>query len=252
MKPFSPRRKRTLLSDSLQQQLNSYAMAAGAAGVSLLALARPAEAKIIYTAVHENAVGVNLDLDNDGTPDFRICFSNNTYHCSSTSAGRRPPGYFDALVVKPLNALNKIRGKGFLALALAPGKEVKGIFPGSDYTMAVVDCSSTCYSEGHWFNATKRYLGFKFRIDGKNHYGWARLTVHWANQKATLTGYAYETVPGKSLITGQTKEANEMGASEADADRTSPVFKPASLGVLATGAQGLSRWRRKEPALLGK
>jgi hypothetical protein len=40
------------LSRSLHQQLNTYALAAGAAGVGLLALAPPAEAKIIYTPAH--------------------------------------------------------------------------------------------------------------------------------------------------------------------------------------------------------
>ncbi len=37
------------LSDSLHQRLNSYALAASAAGVGLLALVQPAQAKIIYT-----------------------------------------------------------------------------------------------------------------------------------------------------------------------------------------------------------
>jgi hypothetical protein len=37
------------LSDSVHHQLNMYALAASAAGVSVLALAQPAECKIIYT-----------------------------------------------------------------------------------------------------------------------------------------------------------------------------------------------------------
>jgi len=45
-------RKSSNLSGSLQRQLNTYALAASAAGVGALALAQPAEAKIIYTPVH--------------------------------------------------------------------------------------------------------------------------------------------------------------------------------------------------------
>jgi hypothetical protein len=40
-------RKTTRVSDSLHRQLNMYALAASAAGVSLLALAAPSEAEII-------------------------------------------------------------------------------------------------------------------------------------------------------------------------------------------------------------
>jgi hypothetical protein len=40
------------LSESTQRCLNSYALAATAAGVGVLALALPAEAKIVYTAAH--------------------------------------------------------------------------------------------------------------------------------------------------------------------------------------------------------
>jgi len=46
------KRKRGTLSSSLEHRLNSYALAASAAGVSFLALAQPAEAKIVYTPEH--------------------------------------------------------------------------------------------------------------------------------------------------------------------------------------------------------
>jgi hypothetical protein len=46
----SPRpRKPSALSWSTHQRLNSYALAASAAGVSVLALARASEAKVVYT-----------------------------------------------------------------------------------------------------------------------------------------------------------------------------------------------------------
>jgi hypothetical protein len=43
---------------SLDQHLNLYALAAGAAGVSLLAFAQPSEAKIVYTPTHK-VIGTN-------------------------------------------------------------------------------------------------------------------------------------------------------------------------------------------------
>jgi hypothetical protein len=44
-----PARTPARLSDSLHHRLNVYALAASAAGMGLLALARPAEGKIVYT-----------------------------------------------------------------------------------------------------------------------------------------------------------------------------------------------------------
>jgi hypothetical protein len=52
-----------------------YTLAAGAAGVCILALAQPAEAKIVYTPANIR-LGMNqhydLDLNHDGITDFSI------------------------------------------------------------------------------------------------------------------------------------------------------------------------------------
>jgi hypothetical protein len=58
MNRSSTPRKTACLSKSVHQQLNMYAIAAGAAGVGVLALAGPAEAKIIYTQTHV-VIGTN-------------------------------------------------------------------------------------------------------------------------------------------------------------------------------------------------
>jgi hypothetical protein len=47
------------LSDSLHHQLSTYALAATAAGVGVLALAQPVEAKIIYTPAHNTLNPIN-------------------------------------------------------------------------------------------------------------------------------------------------------------------------------------------------
>ena len=75
MKRSSGPRKTASLSESTNRQLNKYALAAGAAGVGMLALAQTAEAKIVYTRVNKPlsyAVTI-LDLNNDGIPDFGFC-----------------------------------------------------------------------------------------------------------------------------------------------------------------------------------
>jgi hypothetical protein len=72
------------------------------------------------------------------------------------------------------------------------------------------------------------YLGLKCQIAGKTHYGWARLNVsfdhHSKKITGTLTGYAYETIPNKPIITGKTKGPDVI------------TVQPGSLGALAAGA----------------
>ena len=86
-------------------------------------------------------------------------------------------------------------------------------------------------------NVSNRYLGLKFTINGKTHYGWARLNVSFQiNQgrgtlKATLTGYAYETIPNKAIVAGRTKGPDVV------------TLEPASLGHLARGASAIPAWR---------
>jgi hypothetical protein len=63
------------LSDSVRLRLNMYALAASAAGVGALALARPSEAEIVYRPA-QVTIRINktipLDLNHDGKTDFRL------------------------------------------------------------------------------------------------------------------------------------------------------------------------------------
>ena len=119
-------------------------------------------------------------------------------------------------------------------------------------------CIRSCnyYAGGNWARVTNRYLGLKFKINGKTHYGWARLSVQISSDyrqiTATLTGYAYETIAGKSIKAGQTKGPADDSTNQdfgPGASITNPIPdtpQPASLGMLALGAQGVPMWRRKE------
>jgi hypothetical protein len=108
---------------------------------------------------------------------------------------------------------------------------------------------------GRWFSATNRYLGLKFKIKGKIHFGWARLSVVGRQRiTAALTGYAYETIPGKVIKAGQTKGTaddptnSNFGPGASLNSFISDKQQPATLGALAMGAPGLSIWRRKKSA----
>jgi hypothetical protein len=126
--------------------------------------------------------------------------------------------------------------------------------------MARGQCKRDCSFWGNWLGANNRYLGLAFTIHGKTHYGWARLSVHVVSHRfisSTLTGYAYETIAGKSIIAGKTKGPADDPTNDdfgSGASQTSPIpdkSKPATLGMLALGAQGVPLWRRKESTLEG-
>ncbi len=97
--------------------------------------------------------------------------------------------------------------------------------------MAVYSCSTACgYLRGPWAFDGNGYLGLRFKIGKQIHYGWARLTVQELGDykfKATLTGYAYETIPNKPIITGHTKGPDVI------------TLEPGSLGALAAGVSRL-------------
>jgi hypothetical protein len=223
-----------------------YALAATAAGVGMLALAQPAEAKIIYTPTHRTIKThdiLHLDLNHDRIGDFTI--SNQSF-CTSDICGR-------TLRALPVGGNNRVVGaKGiggpFYAYALKRGVKIGPRQPFSGKLMAA---SGTEYgSVGQWFNVSDRYLGLKFAIKGKLHYGWARLSVivGGGHITAALTGYAYETIPNKPIIAGKTKGTDEIGieAQASAAAFSAPSPKLATLGFLALGAPGLSIWRREE------
>jgi hypothetical protein len=252
---MKPSKKPARLSESVHQRLNMYALAASAAGVGCLALAQAAEAKIVYTPAHVKSSPLTnfpLDLNHDGITDF-------TLYDTSGFSGKD----FNArLSVVPVR-VNGIWGRQYsFASALPAGVRVgpHGPFASrSGQVMAsyfhIVSTNTHAGYRGQWANSGKgiknRYLGLKFQINSKDHFGWARLTVtvnkaHGPSFTGILTGYAYETIPNKPIITGKTREAGEMtNLGQPEATLGKPVRKPATLGLLAMGGPAVSIWRRE-------
>jgi hypothetical protein len=94
------------------------------------------------------------------------------------------------------------------------------------------------WGKGH--QGTGPYMGFKFLIDGEIHYGWARVNVKakFLGLSATLTGYAYETIANRPILTGFTH-----GTADASSDpsQETQALAPGSLGQLALGVASSGR-----------
>jgi len=267
-----PSRSTFDFSESVHRQLNMYALAASAAGVSLLALAPTVEGKIVYTPANVKLRGpFPLDLNHDGKIDFFLLQSVSVtslaiqwlsvcHHLSQVSRGiyvcSTRTSSSDAQ-----NAVKVIKTSGReVAAALRAGARIQnGDRFRAKAAIGMARVSYTTFTttqrprwSGAWANGGKgvknRYLGLKFKIKGKFHFGWARLTVTTQGRTfaATLTGYAYETIPGKGIVAGQTKGPEEVERQPPSAALHAPRRPLATLGALALGSPGLSIWRREE------
>ena len=233
-------RKSFKISDSLNRQLNTYALAASAAGVSVLALARASEAKVVYTETHQVTHAdfpLYIDLNHDGIKDFLL---RATYYAGTAyfKVGLDASGYRNNNAVA---GGRSSRSSYFFsaAYALPAGARIgpKRKFPVHHPFMAEElfnRVHTSQYSDlGPWAGkgkgVTDRYLGLKFVVGGEVHYGWARLSVtlghhrQYGDVSGTLTGYAYETVPNKAIIAGQITGPNVI------------TLQPEALGSLARG-----------------
>jgi hypothetical protein len=244
---------------SFHQRLNICRVAALVAVVIVLALAHPAEAKIVYTPANQDLLKgqFDLDLNNDGKIDFIL----------AGSLASRGCGEFGNAITASLNIV-PIRGNGYEgrdAAKLDTGLPIGGgrrfFARAAKMANVIQQCTHIPVFTGNWVvrGAVDGYLGLKFSIHGKDHYGWAHVKTnlaigHYSWFSAGLIGYAYETVAGKAIKAGQTKgaaaERDEEGFGTG-ASFVSPISdapQPASLGMLALGAQGIPFLRRKESA----
>ena len=258
MKRLSGPRKTSNLSQSIHQQLNMYAIAAGAAGVGLLALAQPAQAKIVYTAANTK-LPINapfyLDLNHDGIKDFKLYLRS----ASGPPTGSRSVYNSLRITGQRKNEVWTVRSSHtsrFCAAALPKGRQVGPRSPlqKGSHIMAVyaqsVGGGGTEFCPWATNNVNAHpYLGLKFLINGKIHFGWARIeNVILVGVSATLVDYAYETVPNRPIVAGKMKGPDvDSSAEQQNAGAlTAPTPKPATLGLLAMGSPSLSIWRRRQ------
>jgi hypothetical protein len=182
VKTGSKSRKAVTLNDSLERRILAYALAAGAV---IFGAARPAEANtIVYTPTF-TPMGpgntLSLDLNHDGVGDFTF---QTEFHISSSSFFQRSSRRLD---VSGDLAGNSVMGSGPLVLTtgayIGPSQafQQSAFMAGAAETRRIVlpsyHSSSSSGSWGNWRNANG-FLGLRFQIGGKTHYGWAQLWVY--------------------------------------------------------------------------
>jgi hypothetical protein len=213
------------VNEKLDRRLAAYVAAASAAGIGILGAPQAAQGEVVYTPANvsfQDTGKLMIDLNNDGIPDFEVF----RRPCGSSHSG--------CMDLNPLVAGNGFRpdgdevAAGFFGVPVGAGEKfLTGDGKSSYGNVMVLDGAYGPYSwsGGPWAHSTNRYLGLRFMINGQTHYGWARLSINDLHGPSVLTGYAYETIPNKTIIEGDTS-----GAAVGTA-------KSGTLGALATGAK---------------
>ena len=223
------------LPETLNRRLSGYALAAGATA-SLLSMPQAAHAEIVYTPT-DQTVGIggkyNLDLNNDGTPEFLIEGFGGSLG-AQLDISRESTGIEGIEDITPCN--NNSSTYCTYAAAVQQGDMIPGKFARFASEGARIEIAEKSGYLGYWQNVRNHYLGLEFQISGKKHYGWARMSVqvNGLSMTAHITGYAYETVANQPIHAGQRTEMTAAPSSE-----SAPA--QGSLGSLARGASGSQR-----------
>jgi hypothetical protein len=176
--------------------------------------AQPAEAKVVSTSVNTTLTGsghIKIDLNHDGVADFDIQSAISLVACGLGH------GVHGVVTITPRTG-DGVLASGANAVALASGIRVEpsGTFSNYQSLMTNFFLSRGCgsaYRYGQWCGvgtytcSHTGYLGLRFVADGQTHYGWAYITVNGSlfhGLSVTLTSFAYETVAGQGITTGQT------------------------------------------------
>jgi hypothetical protein len=227
----SHKKKTGAVAANVDKQLKSYALAAAAAGVGLVALSNTASAQVIYTPTKITLIDgtTPIDLDNDGVTDFTLTdavklktsYSNRMLTVTGATGNEVVKGMGKGAAAALLQNAPISSGQTFLHVDKAAGRMASVGYK----CISSGNCPS--FAIGPFKSVKNEYLGFKFTINGATHFGWARLNVKYLISKGGnssiqvyLSGYAYQATANTEIGAGQVTGSDTKG----------------TLGELARGA----------------
>lgn len=205
---------------NLDSKLMRYTAAAGAvAGVTA------ANGQVSYTdidpdiTINSNGQGVNLDIDNDATPDYVVAVFD-TAGVTGTVSGIAYTFTYGGGVLQPQNSnswLGFNSSSDTVATVLNANDNISSAGSvwsnaGSAYLEFQATYTFPAYAfggtfgGGAWGGVTDKYAGLKFSTGGSTYYGWVRMDVSADGKSITIKDFAYETTPDAAILAG------DMGA----------------------------------------
>ncbi len=165
------------------------------------------EVVVIYTDIDPDFTNYNsgnsyeLDLNNDQIVDFSIGRAWDGYDNKEwLGIASTPQAENGILSVAPwyVHPVPLPSGK-----IISKGGYRNGEFYNKDGTFTLGDCFANepdCFYD--WQVKGDKYLGLRFYINGKRHFGWARLEIinstNWI-----VKDYAYNAIPNNGILAGQ-------------------------------------------------
>ncbi|MBA2406664.1 MAG: T9SS type A sorting domain-containing protein [Chitinophagales bacterium] len=188
----------------LRKKLAAYTSLGGA----MMIMQSSASSQILYFNPPDIIIDNNsfdLDLNNDGVYDFRF------FDLEISSAGTEIiycVGNDSAEILYRSSCFNYLK---FLKL-LHPGQIIKNKVPGTwspiEYGIFFgLFCWNTC-TYNFWKGKYNQFFAFRFKDQpgqNKYNYGWMRVSVGAGCQAMKINDWAYNSVPGASIIAGQTQ-----------------------------------------------
>lgn len=224
-------RGRSLTYKEKQTKKTIPLFAAVASLICLFAFAGSAVATVVYTPANVTLSGngfIKIDLNHDGVTDFLIHSASQTTICGMLGRGALIGGS----KITPTIGDGVVVSNAATAAVLASGVPVNASSPFYEARAVITH---------FWFcrpgsRAVAGYLGLELLINGQIHYGWAQVRIDaiWTfltpRMSTTLVDFAYETIPGKAIKTGQTLESLSGAATIPES------IRPVDVGHAPTGA----------------
>lgn len=162
-------------------------------------LASNTDAQVVYTDVNPDSLvssQYELDLNNDGTPEFRI--------------EKTTDGGIDIVQLTGLSNQDSIAGYyvGFPTELPYPHALSSSVIIGSQTNLVAGGVMGGNHplimEDAEWPELINRYLGLKFSINGEPHYGWAKIKISTDYVAFTISEYAYNATAGEEINSGVT------------------------------------------------
>ena len=243
------------LAEPLLRSLNAYRLAAGAAGVAMLACSAPSNGAPICGSLSVTLPRTETYAFNPAhqkVAPFNVAHTFNDL--SSHPQSYQVRGFFtpntpDAKVMLSTNGLPADIPSG---ASVGPGGKFG---KGKSYGLVFGDYYLNRYI-GNFQPNQSGYIGFQFSETGQVHYGWLRVRLAnlngWHSPSLELSEFGYESAPNTAILAGncagsasiiEPASKPQMRAAISAEKKTSEDAAP--LGLLALGSQGLPQWREE-------